>query len=278
MKSIFDLEIRLDMKNEIEKFIHEVMEDDNAALYEEDKHHQRQYTTIIEAIDKMVFLKWKYRDTFMDVYEFLEYIGVDVEAILYGGSTYISEETFLMFLEFLINMYYLMKLEDIELSKKAVAIFENIPRILEKMNYKIEELEDRITIIKRDADVDAVLETVPDNIASLLLEYNDYRIKDDIKAKKSILKSIDLYLDDNNKKIKKTIRGIDSVLVDTFETIINNMGINHQGKEEVYTSMNDEEKIKWYDKCFLLMLHGIRAIKVGEIKNERNELIKKWKV
>jgi len=275
MKSIFDLEIRLDMKNEIEKFIHEVMEDDNAALYEEDKHHQRQYTTIIEAIDKMVFLKWKYRDTFMDVYEFLEYIGVDVEAILYGGSTYISEETFLMFLEFLINMYYLMKLEDIELSKKAVAIFENIPRILEKMNYKIEELEDRITIIKRDADVDAVLETVPDNIASLLLEYNDYRIKDDIKAKKSILKSIDLYLDDNNKKIKKTIRGIDSVLVDTFETIINNMGINHQGKEEVYTSMNDEEKIKWYDKCFLLMLHGIRAIKVGEIKNERNELIKK---
>ncbi len=277
MKSIFELEIRLDMEREIEKIIHEIMEDNDAALYEEDKYHPKQYTTIIEAIDKMVFLKWKYRDTFMDVYEFLEYIGIDVEAVLYDGSTYISEEVFLMLLEFLLNMYYLMRLEDIELSKKAIAIFENIPRILEKMNYRPKELEDRIIITKRNADVDAVLENVPDNIAGLLLEYNDYRIKNDIKAKKSILKSIDLYLDDNNKKIKKQIRGIDNTLVDTFETIINNMGINHQGKEEVYTSMGDEEKIEWYDKCFLLMLHGIRAIKVSELKNERAELIKKQK-
>ena len=39
--------------------------------------------------------------------------------------------------------------------------------------------------------------------------------------------------------------------------------------------MTDEEKIEWYDKCFLLIIHGIRAITVNEIKNERKELVKK---
>ena len=211
----------------------------------------------------------------MDVEEFIDSIGIDPERVLLKGTYFIGQEKFILFLEFLINMYPLMKLEKIELSKRALALFQNIPIILEKMNYKLEELEDKIVITKRDSNVDSVLTKVPSNIAYLLLEYNDFKICNDINEKKAILKAIDLYLDNDDKKIKKQIKSIDKELVDTFETILNNMGINHDNNDEKYKSMPDEEKIKWYDKCFLLIIHGIRAITVNEIKNERKELVKK---
>ena len=40
--------------------------DPNAAIFAEDSYHQRDYNTVMEAIDKRVFLKWKYRDTFWE--------------------------------------------------------------------------------------------------------------------------------------------------------------------------------------------------------------------
>ena len=277
MKSIFELENRLDINKEFEKIVCELYWDENAALYAEDEYHSKEYTSLIVAIDKMVFLKWKYRDTFMDVEEFIESLEINTEMVLIKGAHFISKESFLLFLEFLINMYHLIKQEKIELSRRAIALFENIPKILEKMNYKLEELEDKIKITKRDSNVDSVLTKVPSNIAHLLLEYNDFRICNDIEAKKAILKAIDLYLDNDDKKIKKQIKSIDKDLVNTFETVLNNMGINHDNSDEIYKSMTVEEKIEWYDKCFLLMIHGIRAITVNEIKNERKDVVKKNK-
>ena len=101
MKSIFELENRLDINKEFEKIIYELYEDEQAALYAEDEHHLEQYTSLIDAIDKMVFLKWKYRDTFMDVEEFIDSIGIDPERVLLKGTYFIGQEKFLLFLEFL---------------------------------------------------------------------------------------------------------------------------------------------------------------------------------
>lgn len=279
MKSIFDLENRLDISKEYEKIIYEIYENQNAALYEEDMYHQKQYGSLIEAIDAVIFLKWKHRDTFMDVEEYLEHLGVDYETTLLRANLYVEKDTFLYLLEFLANMAMLMENEKtIELSKRTIAILENIPKILEKMNYKLEELEDKVIIVKRNSDVDSILDKVPENISMLLLEYNDFRICNDLKAKAKILKAIDLYLDNDHKKLKKQIKGFDSVLVDSFETVLNNMGINHQNNSDIYESMSNKEKNEWYDKCFLLMIHGIRTIKINDIKKERESLVQNVKV
>ena len=53
MKSIFDLENRLDINNEFERFVRELYEDRNAALYAEDEYHQKEYSTLIELIYKI---------------------------------------------------------------------------------------------------------------------------------------------------------------------------------------------------------------------------------
>lgn len=270
MKSIFDLENRLDINNEFERFVRELYEDRNAALYAEDEYHQKEYSTLIEAIDKMIFLKWKYRDTFIDVYEYLEHIGVDYEKTLIYGVEPIDKTTFLYFLEFLANMWVLIKKEDsIELSQRAIATMENIPKILEKMNYKLKELEDKVIIAKRDSDVDSILTVVSEDIADILLEYNDFRIKNNIEEKKKLLKKIDLYIE-KNIKIKSFDKGLD----DSIGTIVNKMGINHPIEEE-FKTLTVAELTEWYDKCFLMMIHAIRTVEINKIKDERKKLISK---
>lgn len=276
MKSIFELENRLNINKEFEKLLNALFIDGEAVIQEKDLNDYNEFSNLKNAIDNTVFLDWKFRQTFLSTEEYLGFLGINVEEILSYDSCYIEEDVFLYFLEFLINMFWLMGQNNkLEFSPKAKAYVENIPKILEKMNYKSEILEDRVIITKRNADVDSVLTAVPTNISQMLLEYNDFRIKDDIKAKKDILKSIDLYLDADNHKIKNLIKGKNKELVDSFETILNNMGVNHLSDDEKYKNMSNEERIKWYDKAFLMMLHGIRSIEVDKIKQERKDLISK---
>lgn len=271
MKSIFKIENRLDISKEFSKLVDVFQENSNAAIYEE-KYHSRMYGTFMSAINNTVFLEWKYRDTFLDVYEYLEHIGINIEAIDYL-KYHINKEQFLYYLEFILNMVLLIddtNKRKIELLPMTIAAIENIPKILEKMNYKIKELDDKIIITKRNADIDSILETVPEDIASTLLEYNDFRIQDDIKAKQKILKNIDLYIEKNI-----NIKSYDKELDNAIGTIVNKMGVNHPIKEEPYKLFTDEQIIEWYDKCCLMMIHAIRTIDVNKIKDERKKLVQK---
>ena len=105
------------------------------------------------------------------------------------------------YLEFIQNMTMQLLNADVIYSydDSFRAILDNMKIILERMNYKFEKVGDRYIITKRDPDVDSILINVPKNIASLLLEYNDFRNEDDIEEKKKILKKIDLYIEERKK-------------------------------------------------------------------------------
>lgn len=271
MKSIFEIENRLDITKEFSKFIEVFHEDTNAVLVRED-YHTSTYMTFIDAIENTVFLKWKYRDTFLDIDEYLEHIGVRKEAIDYLEYN-IDKETFLRYIEFIFNMIALIDNEkSITIQPLTMAAIENIPIILEKMNYKIEKVdEEKYIITKRNADVDSVLTKVPQNISRLLLEYNDFRIQNNIEAKRKILKDIDLYIEKH-----KEIKGqTDNELYNSIGMVVNKMGVNHPIREEPFKSFKEIELMEWYDKCFFMMLHAIRTVDINKIKNERKELINK---
>lgn len=268
MKSIFELENRLDISKEFEKLLQAFQGENDATIYET-PYHTREYGKFIEAINHTVFLEWKYRDTFLNVFDYLEFVGID-ECFLEDGD-YSDENKFLFYLEFILNMVNLIDYSDkIELMPVTTAAIENIPLILEKMNYKMEKLEDKIIITKRDADVDSILENVPKDIANMLLEYNDFRNYANIAEKRKILKNIDLYIEENIK-----ISSFDNKLDDAIGTVVNKMGVNHPIKEEPYKSFNNEQLLEWYDKCFLMIIHAIRTVEVNKIKKERNELVQK---
>ena len=69
----------------------------------------------------------------------------------------------------------------------------NLPLLIEKMNYQIVNDDKKYKIIKRDSDVDSILDVVSNDCAKLLLSYNDIRnntfeIKKNICKKRLILK------------------------------------------------------------------------------------------
>lgn len=266
MKSIFDIEKRLDIKEEFRRFV-KVFHSSKTIKYR----YSYEYLSLFEFFDVNIFQKWKYRDTMLSVKEFLGHIGV-TESVLKGREV-ITEEVFLRYMEFVLNMLMLAEFEiaecDIILELLKAAI-KNIDVILEKMNYTKCRIDDKIILSKRNSDVDSVLEYVPKDIAECLLEYNDFRIQNDIDSKRKILKDIDLYIEKNIK-----IKSFDTSLDNAIGTVVNEMGVNHPINKEPYLSYNNTQLIEWYDKCFLMMIHAIRAVEVNKIKSERKELVQK---
>ena len=121
--------------------------------------------------------------------------------------------------------------------------------------------------MKRDADVDSVVDLVDGDIALLLLEYNDFKVVNNLKRKKEILKSIDLYIENDKSHFSK----IDKDTYNSIGYIMNKFGINHV-IDDKYKNINEEELLKWYDKCYKLCIHLIRKREIDKINNERKSL------
>lgn len=265
-KTIFEIENRLDITKEFENLIKALVEK-NTIFY--DGYHM----SFFEFLNKYVFNLWEYRDTFTDLEDYLEHIGITSRII--NKYDVLTKEIFLNFLELLMNLLLVIEnnigIENVYFRsiKTKNIISHNVPIILEKMNYELYSEENTTRIRKRDADVDSILDLVPEEISYLLLSYNDIR-NNNIESKKTLLKKIDLYIDANKRKYKE----ISKELLDSIETIVNNMGINHQSKESSFNNLSKSELNEWYDKCFKMMIHLIRTEDIINIKQERNELIK----
>lgn len=259
-KSIFEIENRLDINKEYERLVLSLQES-HALIY------KSEFMSLYEFLNDYVFPKWQYRDTFVDLDDYLEHIGINIH------SPIIIEEMFLNFLEFLLNIWKtavnVINFNNVVVcSEIAFNIIEhNVPILLEKMNYTIKEESGKLLIIKRDSDVDSILDIVPVDISFLLLSYNDIR-NDNIEAKNRILKSLDLYIEKDKRKYKS----YDSSLYDSIQTIVNEMGVNHPVHEK-YKDMSETELCSWYDKCFKMMIHLIRTEDIICMKNERKQLL-----
>ena len=265
MKSIFEIENRIDIEAEYEKLFNGFFTDNFAILLNNGRN-----CSLVTYLNVESFLKWNYRDTSISVKEYLEKLGINFILIEEYSNYQIGEEEFLYFIEFFLNMFFILRYDDkIRFSNRIKAYQENLKLVLEKMNYEPQIIEDRIIIRKRDADADSILELVEEDIAGCLLEYNDFRIRNDIEAKKKILKKLDLYIEKNINLRATNNKDLD----DTIGTIINKMGINHPINEKPFSTFTDEELLEWYDRCFLLMIHAIRTKEVEMIKDERKKLV-----
>ena len=60
-------------------------------------------STYFDYVNTYLFHNWNYRGTYLDCFEYLEFIGVNI------NTKKITEEAFLNFLEFLLNMQNLVE-------------------------------------------------------------------------------------------------------------------------------------------------------------------------
>ncbi len=260
-KSIFDIEVRININNEFEKMVKYLHH------YSGTTYSNRIVTTFIGAIDSYAFKQWPYRGTALNCEEYLENIGIP--CYYFQGNISINEKLFLYYLEFIYNIYYFSYYNGyIEIEDENVkAIIVNLEIIAEKLNYKFANDKEKYLLVKRNCDVDAILSKVDDDIGCLLLEYNDFKIKNDLKRKSEILKSIDKYIEKNQSEYSS----IDSDTYKSIGYIMNNFGINHKINDK-YRNISENELLKWYDKCFILSLHLFRMSEIKSINKERKQL------
>lgn len=253
-KSIFELENRLeDPTFEMDRLF--------SAFFHKDRQITRGRVPyrFQEELRENIFPAWPYRDTFISVDEYVDFLGVNGR---------FDRTVFLNFLEFVYNIcnyaeYNLGYTMSDEILK---AVVSNVPRILAKISCELKQEDDKYIIVKKNADVDSTIQYVPERVADLLLTYGDFRIEKDIKAKRTILKNLDLYIEKN----KKALRGYDDGLYQRIQQIVNKLGINHP-IEPPYDGLNKNELLEKYDECFTMMTHLLRydAVKQIEEKNRK---------
>ena len=107
-----------------------------------------------EYMNEYIFHNWKYRDTYLDCYEYLDSIGINIK------TKKITKEGFINFLEFILNMQFVQNnikrySNNTTYSIKCKSIItHNIPVILESYNYEAYSLDDRIILIEKDTSYD----------------------------------------------------------------------------------------------------------------------------
>ena len=225
------------------------------------------------------FKNWPFRMGAFGFEDYFSQIGID-----FFRTT--KEDERLYILELMINLLYWAPrqekndygninriIEISEVEKESNRILNNIDCILEQAcNMRIREKYDAeygcyiYTISKRDADVDSVLETIPE-LSEILLGYLDIRNKNDREYKRTVIEAIYRYLEPNRKKYSSWSCGSVS---EEFFASVNAFGIRHNSKTQ--KKIHYKKIISVYDKLFKMGLYVIQCEKINIFKDELKSL------
>lgn len=281
--SILDLEQRIDPQGELKKLL---------TILKENKYqdYNKSFTFVINRnfnLLPFVGTSTTFDEFFRDreiKLSSLQYHGFsDVEAtqsLLYVISFYLTYSSWIQSDEY--NRKLLFRYMD---ESKRIAYYlpfikevkNLITSMLTLLNYQIiyEEEDNQYgfktpLIVKRDTDVDSVLPLVDSDIRIDLLSYLDFRVENNLQAKQSILVRLYKTIIDDGKD-KYSIKSEDpklkyqNELYRKISQLYNQTDIRHGGEK---IELTDEEKHKYYDMCFYLLLQLIRTPKSIEDMDE----------
>ena len=154
----------------------------------------------------------------------------------------------------------------------------NIAFILNELHYKAYIEDDyKVLLVKDDVDTINTATIVNDNIADLIMEYNDFKIAENIGEKKKILIELSNYLEPKRQELKSKNSKLESNLFMAFNKLnIRHNNLEGKEKEEYTTKLNDNELLKWYDKTYNLILIAIRLLELNNILEPFEKLRKEF--
>lgn len=206
-KSIYDiLGKRINILNEYEK-LYDLFNNEHTYTY------GTKYYSLADLIDLFI-ADWEYRATYRNIEEILLDLELDEETteetamqdILYLIELILNVEDFIERKNAIFNnQYFDYDNYGVDLIyKKSNIIADNIEILLKELGYKsYKEKKNKIKIRKNNADALEVAAVIGnEGVADLILDYNDFRIENDLKAKKDILNSLGQYIEPLRKDIK----------------------------------------------------------------------------
>ena len=218
--------------------------------------------TYFEYVNKYLFNNWKFRGTYLDCYEYLENIGVNLK------SHKISKDNFINFLEFLLNIQLLINnlkyySDNTKFSVKCKSIINhNIPILLESYNYQAYSLDDRIIICETDIDYDDLESLVPDDIYELILSYKNVN-NNGIKMKRIILSKMYDFLICDLEKYKS----YNTSIFNSIKLVVTKMGVLGN-IDKKFIDLSNYKLRKYYDNCFCMMTYLIKTENILKYKEE----------
>ena len=252
--SIFQLEKNQPYKEEY----HKMMKVFSSKCISFDK---KEYT-YFDFVNIHLFHNWKFRGTYLDCYEYLESIGVSLK------GKKISKESFLNFLEFLLNIQLLLNSlkhysENTKFSIPCKSILvHNIPLLLDSYGYQAYSMEDRIIILEKELEYDDLLSFLPDDLMELLFSYKNINHQG-IKMKRMILYKIYQYMLQDVEKYKS----YHSSLFTVVKMVVTKMGIMGD-MDKKYAHLSNYKLRKYYDDCFSMMVYLMHTEVILKYKDE----------
>lgn len=277
-KSIYDiLGKRFNIVNEYEK-LYELFTDEKVYKY-------GIYTYSLANLFNKFIEEWKFRATYRNTEEILNDLNLMEDT---DEEHAMNDILYLIELILNIDLFIENKTKDLDkkyfdyddknvtlIYKKSNITMENIEILLKELGYKyVKKTKDKILLRKNNVMAIETAQIVENNsIADLILDYTDFRIENDLKAKKDILNSLGQYLEPLRKDIKK----IDSNLEDYIFFCLNKLNIRHNNKNgkkkiEFVSKLKKKEIIAWYDKIYDLIIIAIRLLELPNSFKEFKEL------
>ena len=243
----------------------------------------------IEIFDKFL-ADWKYRGAMTSYYEIAENIGLvdypsysSEESCLYLCELILNVRSFLLYKKNIIEPteevfcgYHTIAVEEMpNLTLNDKLIYDNVNYVISKLGYKeIKEEEYKITLIRDNADaISTALLVEEESLASLILNYNDFKIANNVEVKRQIIFNIGKYFEPKRNKLKE----INSKLETNIFMALNNFHIRHNnisGKDKIayIAKLSDEEFLDLYDKTYHLLLLAFRLIQLPNIIKEFEDI------
>ena len=257
-KSIFQLNNHSSYKEEYKKIIKVL--NNKCIIYEKKNYNY------FDFINTYLFHHWKYRETYLDCYEYLNFIGVNVK------NNKINEDSFINFIEFLLNIQLLLESEkkihdNVRFTNEGYSIlFHNIPVLLERYGYEAYDIDDKVLVFKKSIEYDDLLDIVPSDLTELLLSYNHSK-NNGIRMKRIILQKLYEYLIKDIEKYKS----YNSTIYQCIKTVIAKMGVIGN-IDKKYQSLTNYKLRKYYDECYSLICYLIQMENINKYKEEIKNL------
>lgn len=268
-KTIFDLERRTDLASDFQFTVVD-LEKTNVIT-------KSQGTMSLKQLLKDCIKTWPYRQGANSISAYASAKGFDIFDIDDEIDILYNYELFLNLLHWAPT--YDMNRSDILSFDHSSTIGEECDRCIEDIEYKLELVNMRVreitkgkahqyVISKRDANVDAVIEAVPE-LSEALLSYLDVRNRNDEDAKKVVLKAIADHLEQKRKD--KCYQGTEyNRLCENLFAVFNNASIRHKNTHQ--WKLKKPERIKLYDQTFKAAVHLMQMEEVNSFNDTVDEL------
>ena len=175
------------------------------------------------------------------------------------------------FSEYVTNLVYaLMNLGDFGFDHNGLfTVIEHIRSCMEDVGYQLVGNDFIIIYVEKNPSAISVAEIVNDDLSYSVLEYNHFRLKGDLAAKKSILKN----MADDIEPERKVLNGINNSFSSDLFQLLNKFIRHNSTDNEFISQMSAAELESVYDEIYQMWLLAKMELEYAKRKKCISELI-----